>query len=109
MTMAREKAIETLENHTQYYVPIQDLSALKRALTALRGPTREMVERMRGEWIHDGPKCEGGTDWYRCSKCGAKESDVYAKYNFCSHCGAPMTDEAVGMMLERWKEAFNNA
>ena len=46
MTMTREKAIETLENHTQYYAPIQDLSALKMALTALRGPTREMVEKV---------------------------------------------------------------
>ena len=24
-------------------------------------------------------------------------------------CGAPMTDEAVDMMLERWKEALDNA
>ena len=109
MTMTREKAIETLENHTQYYVPIQDLNALKFALTALRGPTREQVERMRGEWIHDGPNFEGGTDWYHCSKCGAKETGVYVKHNFCSHCGAPMTDEAVDMVMERWKEAFNNA
>ena len=30
MTMTREKAIEILEIHTQYYVPIQDLSALSR-------------------------------------------------------------------------------
>ena len=108
MTMTREKAIETLENHTQYYVPIQDLNALKFALTALRGPTREQVERMRGEWIHDGPNFEGGTDWYHCSKCGAKETGVYVKHNFCSHCGAPMTDEAVDMMLERLEALDEN-
>lgn len=26
----------------------------------------------------------------------------------CPKCGAPMTDEAEGMMLERWKEALKN-
>ena len=84
----------------------KDAEALDQALTALRGPTREQVERMRGEWIHDGPNFEGGTDWYHCSKCGAKETGVYVKHNFCSHCGAPMTDEAVDMVMERWKEAL---
>ena len=71
------------------------------ALSALRPVSREQVERMRGEWIHDGPNFEGGTDWYHCSKCGAKETGVYVKHNFCSHCGAPMTDEAVQMVMER--------
>lgn len=103
--MTREEAITIIERlaHTEAKWPGTEdtLEALDLALTALRGPTREMVERMRGEWIHDGPKFEGGTDWYRCSKCGAKESGVYVKYNFCSHCGAPLTDEAVDMMLER--------
>lgn len=31
------------------------------------------------------------------------------KYDrFCFYCGAPMTDEAVDMMLERWKEAVGS-
>ena len=85
----------------------KDAEALDLALAALRGPTREVVERMRGEWVHDGPEFEGGTNWYHCSKCGTRETGVYVKYNFCSRCGAPMTDEAVDMMLERWKEAVS--
>lgn len=87
----------------------KDAEALDLALTALRTPTREKVERMRGEWIHDGPEFEGGTDWYHCSKCGVKETGVYVQSNFCSICGQPKTDKAVDIMMERWKEAVKNA
>ena len=113
MTTTREKAIEILENHTQYYVPIQDLSALKMAITALRGPTREMVERMRGEWEWfdeeiGSPLEVTEREWgWRCSKCKIVLPDDFddpdnpPAMRFCQWCGAPMTDEAVDMMLER--------
>lgn len=74
------------------------------ALAALRGPTREQVERMRGEWVvkHDGYNEITITE---CSKC--KDETVYefffekADKNFCPTCGAPMTDEAVEITLRR--------
>ena len=85
------------------------MQGLDVALTALRGPTREMVERMRGEW----------TDVYMsslssfvgtCSACHiANDIPHPIQAYFCPHCGAPMTDEAVDMMLRRWKEAAENA
>ena len=64
--------------------------------TALRPITREQVEKMwRGEWIeYEHPhiicctRCDYGT-W-------PKE-----KTRFCPYCGAPMTDEAVEMVMER--------
>ena len=71
------------------------------ALAALRGPTREMVERMRGEWIPVGDDAFYNT----CSRC---EKISVGKRPFCPFCGAPMMDEAVDMTLERWKEAVNN-
>ena len=86
----------------------KDAEALDLALTALRGPTREMVERMRGEWMFpifadqqdtNDPRCQ-------CSECGSIETPL-ARHRFCPACGAPMTDEAVDMMLERWKEALD--
>ena len=89
------------------------IAALDLALAALRGPTREMVERMRGDWIGDNGEKVGTIDGTplkssTCSNCGnwLVGSDEYscAGY-FCPACGAPMTDEAVDMMLERWKEA----
>ena len=76
-----------------------ELSFVNAALSALRPVSREQVERMRGEWrsIH-------GLSEYYCSRCG-EEFEIHAydkgKYRFCSHCMAPMTDEAVEMVMER--------
>ena len=41
--MTREEAVETLENHTQYFVPVQDLGALNMAIAALRPVSRERL------------------------------------------------------------------
>lgn len=68
-------------------------------------PTREQVKKVwRGYWDHKEvisnksitgkfllPSCE-------CSLCGCY---VQQEVNFCPHCGAPMTDEAVDMVMER--------
>lgn len=84
--------------------------------------TREQVERVwRGEWVkrhkHRGgfrrvkgfddmgeqhevtidERCE--YDDLYCSKCGKQSPDNFL--NFCGYCGAPMTDEAVEMVMER--------
>ena len=91
------------------------------ALSALRPVSREQVEQMRGEWVakhrHRGgfrratgvddmgeqrtitidERCE--YDDRYCSKCGKQSPDNFL--NFCGYCGAPMTDEAVQMVMER--------
>ena len=75
------------------------IAALDMALSALRPISREQVGRMRGEWrsIH-------GLSEYYCSRCG-EEFEIHAydkeKYRFCPHCMAPMTDEAMQMVMER--------
>ena len=79
--------------------------ALYSAKEALRGPTREMVERMRGEWKHYLPPLGAGNVQCRCTNCG-RTPDVETP--FCAWCGAPMTDKAVDMMLEKLEE-FENA
>ena len=95
--------------------------ALNLALSALRPITREQVEKMRGEWVakhrHRGgfrrvtgvddmgelrtitidERCE--YDDRYCSRCGKQSPDNFL--NFCGYCGAPMTDEAVDMVMER--------
>lgn len=97
------------------------IEALNIAITALRGPTREQVERMRGEWVikhrhHGGfhrvtgvddtgeqhtitidERCE--YDDLYCSKCGKQSPDNFL--DFCGCCGAPMTDEAVDIVMQR--------
>ena len=108
--MTREEAIKALE-HADSYVGIHYINgveeayinphlreAVKVALTALRLVSREQVERMRGEWISTGAiSC-------KCSKCNKLELKSRAdEYNFCPHCMAPMTDEVVEMVMERWE------
>lgn len=89
----------------------QFMEALGMALSALPPVSREQVEKVwRGEWNYSHKTKIDGFDVVQCSKCG-QEALTLALYvkngNFCPYCGAPMTDEAVDMMLERWKEAVD--
>ena len=75
------------------------IEAFEIALSALRPVSREQVEKVwKGEWklIGAGKTGRGGI-WYctRCEKCYPYKCD------FCPHCGVPMTDEAVEMVMER--------
>ena len=122
--MTREKAIEVLDNRLSQCQYVYDTSqfpdisypgakreidALEIALSALRPVSREQVEKVfggkweeetyttvsgRGRVIHS-KKCT-------CSACG--KANGRAKTNFCPHCGAPLTDEAVEMVMERLEE-----
>lgn len=84
-------------------------------LTALRPVSREQVEKVwRGEWNYSHTTETDHFAVVKCSKCG-HEAFAIALYvkdeNFCPHCGAPMTDEAVEMVMERMErlEALNDA
>ena len=134
--MTREEAIEELERLLRHWDDLEndkrcfwgyDEEAVALALSALRPVSREQVEQMRGEWVakhrHRGgfrratgvddmgeqrtitidERCE--YDDRYCSKCGKQSPDNFL--NFCGYCGAPMTDEAVQMVMKRWKEAFS--
>ena len=69
------------------------IAALDIALSALRPVSREQVEKA----------------WRGCEKCnGAGEYSRYAENltkillaKYCPHCGRPLTDEAVEMVMER--------
>ncbi len=70
-------------------------------IAALRPISRERVEKVwRGEWNNINPAVlKPGVSWVcRCTKCGCPQD---YKHNFCPHCGAPMTDEALEMVMER--------
>ncbi len=119
--MTREEAIEVLR---RLPVGLMDLSyeqksnlteALNIALAALRGPTREQVEKAWGEWIPVmeseitgfNPKFAGRDPicGYKCSRCKAEAvldcNDEFVLSNFCPTCGAPMTDKAVDIVMKR--------
>lgn len=130
--MTREEANEILEDwNLCHYTPSREaaeavISALDplEIISALRPVSREQVEKVwRGEWVkrhkHRGgfrrvkglddmgeqhevtidERCE--YDDLYCSKCGKQSPDNFL--NFCGYCGAPMTDEAVQMVMERWE------
>lgn len=95
--------------------PKQVVEALTMAADDLRPVSREQVEKVRGEWIDiDGEKVPVDKygqpfGWAMCSACGEylTASDEYpCTGHFCPNCGAPMTDEAVDMVMERM-EAMN--
>ena len=116
MSMTREEAIATLQEKYDYCKSFYDLAAypeisypgtakymqaLQVALTALRPVSREQVERV----------------WRGCEKCnGAGEYSRYAENltktllaKYCPHCGRPLTDEAVEMVMERLEALYGKA
>ena len=115
MSMTREEAIEYAESkkmsiealaynddckYGNYAMYSGELSFVNAALSALRPVSREQVEKVwRGEWqmVSNGSGV--------CSKCHRQDKiDPLAK--FCRYCGAPMTDEAVEMILKRMEEIY---
>ena len=104
--MTREEAIKTFEDILQLSPTLDETGcsvteAMKVALSALRPASLEHVERMAGEWVQDINK---GPAVFYCSSCGESfeiHSYEFQKYRFCPFCIAPMTDEAVEMVMER--------
>ena len=110
MNMTREEAIKHITTWmyaTTDLPPAQVAHAFDMALAALRPVSREQVERMRGEWqvcFEDWRKQIAGD---QCSKCGFQHYGTSINhYHFCPACGAPMTDEAVQMVMERLEALY---
>lgn len=113
--MTREEAIEILENGGWWdlLIPVTTIEgrdeedklheAIDLAIAALRPVSREQV--WSGEWLHD-PE----TGYEHCDKCSHTISlDDYLNRKpplFCEMCGAPMTDEAVQMVMERLEALY---
>ena len=90
--MTREEAIKVLNNFPIDFRNsggFEAMEALKIAILALRPVSREQVERMF-------PGCPG------CDSVSSKW-----EIRFCPFCGKPRTDEAVEMVMERWKELLD--
>lgn len=80
--------------------------ALDAAISALRPASREQVEKAwRGEW-QDTREAYNDVPKRRCSRC--KSVFIGLDTPFCEVCGAPMTDEAVDMAMERLEALHEN-
>ena len=107
--MTREEAFSYLSQiyATTYSERYRD--ALEVALSALRPVSREQVEKVwKSEWIDNGERDPNGvpkTFAISCKRCGSSAGTSWMR--FCPACGAPMTDEAVEMVMERLEEMRN--
>ena len=108
--MTQDDAVTIIERlaHTEAKWPGTEdtLEALDMAVSALRPVSREQVEKAwRGEWVEKPYSTKSERNRvinckkYICSVCN--KSNGRKKKNFCPSCGAPMTDEAVQMVMER--------
>ena len=100
--MTREEAIKFAE-HAVNMTDIPEVKEFYRLCdAALRPVSLETVEKAwRGEWqmVSNGSGV--------CSECHRQDKiDPLAK--FCRYCGAPLTDKAVDMVMERL-EALEDA
>ena len=120
MSMTREEAITILQEKYDYCKSFYDLAAhpeedypemkkylqaLQIALSALRGPTREQVEKMRGEIVETVEKGRMKRV-FSCCGCDFTSLTCWITPKFCPSCGAPMTDEAVDMVMERLEALY---
>ena len=130
--MTREEAIDTLEESKRQNEIMRDnpstfwashqmaegvknakrrIEAFEIALSALRPVSREQVEKVfGGKWEEETYTTVSGrgrvihSKKYTCSVCG--KANGRAKTNFCPHCGASQTDEAVEMVMERMEALY---
>ena len=109
--MTREEAIKILQyrrnivSNADAEWCVNEAIALDLALSALRPVSREQVEKVwRGEWKHYLPPLGAGNVQCRCTKCG-RTPDVETP--FCPRCGAPMTDEAMQMVMKRMEALYD--
>lgn len=111
--MTRREVIEQLESLLAHCKTMlesgdiwqRDCEVLHIAIAALRAPTREQVDLMRGIWENRFKRDKAS---FACSKCGK----IYGPYiagcaNFCPACGAPMTDEAVEIIMKRLEALYD--
>ena len=135
MSMTAEEAIKQIEKLKSYceymadsdesgaYLFDLDGQALDLAISALRPITREQVEKVWdgcelcrrstkviGFAYAEGPSEKVPGEKFQAAYVGGFESnskEAFCKLRFCPSCGRPLTDEAVDMVMERWKETVD--
>ena len=120
--MTKEEAITCLQEKYDFCKSFYDLAAhpeedypemkkylqaLQIALSTLRPITREQVEKMRGEIVETVEKGRMKRV-FSCCGCDFTSLTCWITPKFCPSCGAPLTDEAVDMVMERLEEVQND-
>ena len=98
------KVIAEYANETVKADELREVEALDMAISALRPVSREQVEKVwRGKWHRHYKSGIHAGNGVVCSKCDMWNNRAA---HFCPSCGAPITDEAVEMVMKRM-EALN--
>ena len=117
--MTREEAIVLLKKMFAFWVNthnrnvVEIEAALNMAISALRPVSRERVEKVwRGEWQYH-PEDYDELTW-TCSRCGEVWTLIDGtpddnNMDFCPACGAPMTDEAVQMVMKKLEALYDTS
>ena len=79
---------------------VKSYELFKAGLDALRPITREQVEKMRGEVVETVEKGRMKRV-FSCCGCDFTSLTCWITPKFCPSCGAPITDKAVDMVMER--------
>lgn len=120
MKMTKEKAIaqiEKLKSYCEYmgdsdesgaYLFDLDVQALDFALSVLHSITREQVKKMRGEIVETVEKGRMKRV-FSCCGCDFTSLTCWITPKFCPSCGAPMTDEAVDMVMKKLEAVRNES
>ena len=107
MSRTWEEAIYWLDNGWRQSLEGKYREVFDMAISALRPVSREQVEKVwRGEWELYGAGKNGKGGIFYCTRC---EKSYPYKCDFCPRCGAPMTDEAVQMVMERLEALYEDS
>ena len=84
----------------QYFVVGDVLTCIRTA------PAADVAEVVHGKWEPGNPICP----ICEKNKFDGLDADIWADWmpSFCPNCGAPMTDEAVEMVMERLEALYEN-
>lgn len=101
--MTREEAVKAWDKwgkNGYSHSAMPNSMALVMAYNALRGPTREQVEKAwRGEWINKHSAYDHKI--FTCAQCGKQISIQGENLDFCPKCGSAQTDKAVDIVMKR--------
>ena len=115
MGMTREEAIAEIKYYMESdsYADAPSNEACKMAINALRPVSREQVEKVWRVGAWETVADEGFVDTMgrqvfhlHCPVCDFfwRETGHKKYFRFCPACGAPMTDEAVDIVVRRLEE-----
>ena len=113
MSMTREEASVLLKMMFAFWANTHERTnvememALNLAISALRPVSRERIEKVwSGCYMCDEYRYFMFNAWK--DPLSSKQPDCMGTSIFCPHCGRPLTDEAVQMVMERLEELHDN-